>query len=103
MTLNVKYNIKKWIIFTPISKLRKILKYSIVNLKNYLNNKPKLKRKILNILDYMPTIKHRLQRVGVKQSHSNIFLNELKSELDLSPNAREIYQRLNPASTDENN
>jgi len=90
---NIKANAKAWLFFSPTSRPRKVLKQKLIILKNYLNNNPKLKRKLLNILEYIPSVKHRLQRIG-NIEQKQVIMNIPKNENDLSLYAQEIYQQL---------
>jgi glycosyltransferase involved in cell wall biosynthesis len=91
----LKGNAKAWVTFAPTSRPRKILKQRLIELKNNLNKHPKLKRNILNILEHIPSIKHRLQRVGgILPPPSPIVGIVFNNASDLSPDAREIHQKL---------
>lgn len=90
----LKGNTKAWITFAPTSRPRKVLKQRLINLKSYLNKNPKLKRKLLNVLEHMPNLKQRLQRVGEVKSDKTIHIDLLKSPADLSPDARTIHDQL---------
>jgi len=90
-----KGNIKSWLTFSPSSRPRKVLKQRLVHLKSYLNKHPRLKRKLLNVLEHTPSVKRRLQRIGGAQHSANLQYNILlQCEADLSPSARNIYQKL---------
>jgi len=91
----LKGNAKAWLTFAPTSRPRKVLKQRLIHLKSYLNKNPKLKRRLLNILEHAPSVKRRLQRVGGVQHRDNIQHDvSLQSEADLSPNAKSIHRQL---------
>ncbi len=86
-------NVKAWLTFAPTSRPRKMLKQYLIRVKTYINTHPRLKKKLLHILDTMPSLKTRLQRIG-EHSHKN-HPHEVRLTLEtLSPNAKEIYNKL---------
>ena len=85
-----------WLTFSPTSRPRRVLKRKLIELKHYINVRPKLKYKIINILNKFPTLKARLKRIGNSEQSYHVTQNtklEIKnSEFShLSPQAKRIY------------
>ena len=95
------YGIYHWITFSPTSRPRRILKQVIISFKNYINTKPKLKNKIINILNRFPKIKARLKRIGQEKDIVSSNNYQAPEYLHLTPRAQEIYYKLKLA-IDEN-
>ncbi len=91
-----------WITFSPTSRPRRVIKNLALKMKNYIVARPKLKYKLINILNKFPTLKARLRRVGTTgQSHHIIQNSKLKIQnlelSHLSPQAKQIYLQLKDA------
>ncbi|MBV5278395.1 MAG: hypothetical protein J0647_05085, partial [Campylobacteraceae bacterium] len=93
-----------WLTFSPTSRPRRILKSKLIETKHYINARPSLKYKIMNILDKFPKLKARLKRVGLNNyspsenlefKSQNSTFNIQHSELShLSPQAKKKYDVL---------
>ena len=90
MTLkSLKGNLKAWITFAPTSRPRKILKKYISILKSFVQKHPKVKHKILFILNHFPRLKQRLQAIN---NTSSIQSKQPIITVDtLSPRSKKIY------------
>ncbi len=99
------YGSYHWLTFSPTSRPRRSIKNLVLKMKNYINSNPKLKMKIISILNRFPKLKARLKRV----SQDNYFLSDnskltawnalgCKSQnlelSHLSPEAKKIYNDL---------
>ena len=80
--------VKAWITFAPHSRPRRVLKGSLISLKYRLNKHPRLKDKILNILDRFPKIKTRLRQVEKR----NLYIKNEISQNEVPKNSN--YQQL---------
>ena len=86
-------NVKAWLTFSSTSRPHKVLKEKLIGLKGYLNRNPKLKTKLIHILDYIPALKKRLQIIGkVQQKEYNRHI--LLTENHLSPEEKTLYLEL---------
>ena len=92
---------KHWITFSPTSRPRRVLKQVVISLKNYINVRPKLKNKIINILNRFPKIKARLKKIGQQKDIISSNNYQAPEYLHLTPRAQEIYNKLKLA-IDEN-
>ena len=95
--------VKHWITFSPTSRPRRVLKKILISVKNYINTNPRLKMKLVGILNNFPKLKKRLKRVGQVDHHEESrafqvdeYTNE-NSEVQLSPEAKKIYNDLKQA------
>jgi len=95
-----------WLTFSPSSRPRRIIKNLALKIKNHINARPKLKMKIITIVNRFPTLKARLKKIG-QDNYSLPENSKLKIENSalnyshLSPRAKEIYHQLKTA-IDEN-
>ena len=87
-----------WITFSPTSRPRRILKQVLASLKDYINNNPKLKYKVMQILNKFPTIKNRLKKIASTYvSNNKIEINELTER------GNEVYKNLSSKFNKEKN
>ena len=77
--------LKHWISFAPTSRPRRVLKRVFISLKERVNTHPKLRSKILKILNKFPKLKERMQKIN----NNKVVVVHTPSEL--SPRADEIY------------
>ena len=88
-----------WLTFSPTSRPRRVLKRKLIELKHYINARPKFKYKIINILNKFPTLQARLKRIGNTEYECSIIQGS-KIEIQnlefmhLSPQAKKIYNDL---------
>jgi len=88
-----------WITFAPESRPRRVAKKTLINIKDCLNKKPKLKSFVKFCLKPFPGLQDRLKRVG-NTNNFMIFNSENSSEIqysNLSPTAKKIYNNLKKA------
>ena len=86
-------NVKAWITFSPTSRPHKALKQKLITVKKYLNQHPKLKTTLIQIIDYFPAFKRRLQQVG-KAHKESYHRHTILTESHLSPKEKMIYLQL---------
>ena len=84
------YGLYHWLTFSPTSRPRRIIKQLLVSLKHYINTNPKLKYKLIQILNKFPAIKNRLKKIGSNNTIDN------KIEIsELTERGNEVYKNLN--------
>ena len=84
------YGIYHWITFSSTSRPRRIIKQALVSSKHYINSNPKLKYKVIQILNKFPSIKNRLKKIG----SSHIINNKIEIN-ELTERGNEVYKNLN--------
>ena len=90
-------NAKAWLTFAPTSSPRKTLKKALLSLKDHINANPKLKMKVISILNRFPKLKARLKRVGKENSPIPTTIIPIDGPVQLSPRAKKIYNDLKKA------
>ena len=78
-----------WLTFSPTSRPRRVLQNKLIVIKTYINKRPRLKSKILTVLNYLPKLKKAIQSA----SFSSHTLHSSDSA-DLSQQTKKIYQNL---------
>ncbi len=92
-----KRGVYHWVTFSPTSRPRRVAKKILISLKYYIHTKPRLKTKLLNILDRFPKLKTRLKSIGSTDfSNHNLLEVDIytNSEVKLSPKAKKVYSDL---------
>jgi len=84
-------NMKNWILFKSGSRPRRIFKNFLFSLKDFINNRPKLKNKVLDIIDTFPVLKERLKKIKKQNYSQNNIYNSDDSIKGLSDMEIEIY------------
>ncbi len=84
---------KAWLSFKPGSRPQRVLKQSVTSLKNYINNHPKIKTKIMHILKYFPRLKAKLKKIDNIDDYQIKDTYTVNKEA-LSPRAKQIYNDL---------
>jgi O-antigen chain-terminating methyltransferase len=112
------YGSYHWLTFSPTSRPRRLVKQWLISVKQKINLKPTLKKRLMRILSVFPRLKARLKRVGyvglpnsaLISSHiesSSVPINEPETTqqayLDLSPRAKQIYAQLKQAIENQKN
>lgn len=92
------YGSYHWLTFSPTSRPRRVIKNLALKMKNYIVVHPKLKMKIVSILNRFPSLKARLKRIGSPSAIQNSKFTIQNLELThLSPLSKQIYLQLKDA------
>ena len=92
--------VKHWLTFAPSSRPRRVSKQVLLSIKYRINSHPKLKRKLLNLLNRFPEVKARLKKIGNAPypiQSINILHTQGNAPVQLSPQAKKIYSDLETA------
>lgn len=90
-------DVKHWITFSLTSHLTRVVKKALISLKHRINAHPKLKVKVLNVLNSFPALKTRLKRVGQVNRLTQYTIAHVKGPIGLSPQVKKIYTDLKKA------
>jgi len=73
--------VKHWLTFSPSSRPRRIMRKTLIFIKHHINANPKLKTKILRLLNHFPGIKTKLKSfVQTQYSPDESFINKYQFE-----------------------
>lgn len=76
--------------------MKQLIKTILLSLKCYLNNHPKLRMKILYLLNCFPNLKSRLKRLDAK-NHNQDLIFHIEGPEELTPYAKKVYHDLTKA------
>jgi len=80
--------IKHWVTFSPTSRPRRVSKKTLIALKNYIHHHPKLKTKLLHILQHFPQIREKFRTIQLDIIHAPMNSQQRDEDFD------DIYQRI---------
>lgn len=99
----IVYGSYHWLTFSKTSRPRRVLKASLINLKNKINSRPLLKQKVMRLLSFLPSLQNRLRQVGrfvavdAKNNTEKLRQENSYNIAQLSPRAKQIYFQLKGA------
>jgi len=91
--------VKHWVTFSPTSRPRRVVKKVLLTSKHSINAHPKIKMKLMEMLEHFPVLKERLRKVGKEEfSTTPVATTHCPhTPSQLSPQAQKIYDDLKQA------
>ena len=91
-----------WITFSPTSRPCRIIKNLVLKIKYYINARPVLKNRVMNLLNHFPTLKARLKKIrqtdySLSENSKFKIQNSVLEYTYLTPRSKEIYHKLKVA------